>query len=412
MLIYGRYHLQLDRDRRWQRTDLNGRTAWLIVRKILGINAIIRRKIGLHICQKNSYIDDLVPRRTCILNNVPHILEHRSALRFDVVRNDLATVIEFDARDLFRSAFARADAGKEQQIADTACVRIKPDGLRCFGRIERLIVHERNKLKFIRNICKGNRARVNLTAQVRAKLIPLDIFNVIIRNEEFYMSLLTKFALGTLAIVAAGCGVASSGKTADLPNIPPVVESQPMTESPKNTETAVFAGGCFWGIEGVFEHVKGVIDVKSGYAGGDAKTADYEKVSSGDTDHAESVQVVFDPAKVTYAQLLKIFFSVAHDPTELDRQGPDTGRQYRSAIFYASEEQKSVAQAYIEELDKAKTYPKPIVTEVSPLKKFYAAEAYHQDFMKKNPTHGYIVVNDKPKVEELKKRFPESYVEK
>jgi peptide-methionine (S)-S-oxide reductase len=226
------------------------------------------------------------------------------------------------------------------------------------------------------------------------------------------MSLLTKFALGTLAIVAAGCGVASSGKTADLPNIPPVVESQPSTESPKNTEIAVFAGGCFWGIEGVFEHVKGVINVKSGYSGGDAKTADYEKVSSGDTDHAESVQVIFDPAKVTYAQLLKIFFSVAHDPTELDRQGPDTGRQYRSAIFYASEEQKKEAQAYIEELTNAKAFPKPIVTEVSPLKKFYAAEAYHQDFMKKNPTHGYIVVNDKPKVEDLKKRFPEIYVEK
>ncbi|MFT3744455.1 MAG: peptide-methionine (S)-S-oxide reductase MsrA [Pyrinomonadaceae bacterium] len=226
------------------------------------------------------------------------------------------------------------------------------------------------------------------------------------------MSLLTKFALGMLAIIAVGCGVASSGKTTDLPEVPPVVESQPSTESPKSTEIAVFAGGCFWGIEGVYEHVKGVIDVKSGYAGGDAKSADYETVSSGSTDHAESVQVVFDPTKVTYAQLLKIFFSVAHDPTELNRQGPDTGRQYRSAIFYTSEEQRTAAQAYIKELDEAKTYPKPIVTEVSPLKKFYAAEAYHQDFMKKNPTQGYIVVNDKPKVEDLKKRFPEFYVEK
>lgn len=227
------------------------------------------------------------------------------------------------------------------------------------------------------------------------------------------MSLLTKLAVGTMAMIAVSCGIASSsGKTADLPVISPVADQQPATEAPKNTEIAVFAGGCFWGIEGVYEHVKGVIDVKSGYAGGDAKTADYETVSGGNTDHAESVQVVFDPTKVTYAQLLKIFFSVAHDPTELNRQGPDTGRQYRSAIFYTSEEQKSVAQAYIEELDKAKTYPKPIVTEVSPLKKFYAAEAYHQDFMKKNPTHGYIIVNDKPKVEELKKLFPEFYVEK
>ncbi|MEQ1606589.1 MAG: peptide-methionine (S)-S-oxide reductase MsrA [Pyrinomonadaceae bacterium] len=227
------------------------------------------------------------------------------------------------------------------------------------------------------------------------------------------MSLVTKFALGMIVIAAVGCGIASSsGKTADLHEVVPAVEPQPNAEAPKGTQIAIFAGGCFWGIEGVFEHVKGVIDVKSGYAGGDGKTADYETVSSGDTDHAESVQVIFDPTKVTYTQLLTIFFSVAHDPTELNRQGPDTGRQYRSAIFFTSEEQKKAAQDFIEALDKSKALSKPVVTEVSPLKKFYPAEDYHQDFMKKNPKHGYIVVNDKPKVEDLKKRFPEFYVEK
>ncbi|HQZ96311.1 MAG TPA: peptide-methionine (S)-S-oxide reductase MsrA [Pyrinomonadaceae bacterium] len=227
------------------------------------------------------------------------------------------------------------------------------------------------------------------------------------------MSLLTKLALGTMVIVAVGCGIASSsGKTADLREVVPAVDTQPNAEAPKSTQVAVFAGGCFWGVEGVFEHVKGVIDVRSGYSGGDAKTADYETVSSGDTDHAEAVQITFDPAKVTYTQLLTIFFSVAHDPTQLNRQGPDTGRQYRSAIFFANEEQKKAAQAYIEAIDRSKALPKPVVTEVVPLKKFYEAEAYHQDFMKKNPNHGYIVAHDKPKVEDLKNRFPEFYVEK
>lgn len=227
------------------------------------------------------------------------------------------------------------------------------------------------------------------------------------------MSLFTKIALGTMVIIAVGCGIASSsGKTADLPSVAPVAESQPTAEAPKGTQIAVFAGGCFWGVEGVFEHVKGVIDVKSGYAGGDAKTADYETVSSGETDHAEAVQIVFDPAKVTFTQLLTIFFSVAHDPTQLNRQGPDTGRQYRSAIFFTNDEQKKTAQAFIETLDKSKVFDKPVVTEINPLTKFYAAENYHQDFMKKNPNHGYILAHDKPKVEDLKKRFPEFYVEK
>lgn len=177
-------------------------------------------------------------------------------------------------------------------------------------------------------------------------------------------------------------------------------------------QIAVFSGGCFWGVEAVFEHVKGVSDATSGYAGGTAETADYETVSSGETKHAESVQVTFDPAQVSYEQLLKIFFAVAHDPTELNRQGPDTGTQYRSAIFYTSDEQKRFAENAIAELEKAKTYSSPIVTEVAPLKAFYAAEAYHQNYLEHHPTQPYIVVNDLPKVENLKKQFADLYVSK
>lgn len=224
------------------------------------------------------------------------------------------------------------------------------------------------------------------------------------------MSLLTKIALGTLVVIAVGCGIASSsGKTADLKEIAP---AEPNAEASKGEQTAVFAGGCFWGIEAVFEHVKGVKDARSGYAGGDARNADYDSVSGGDTDHAEVVKVTFDPAKVTYTQLLTIFFSVAHDPTQLNRQGPDTGRQYRSAIFYKDEDQKKTAQAYIEAIDGSKALSKPVVTEVVPLKQFFEAEDYHQDYMKKNPNQPYIVAHDRPKVEDLKKRFPEFYVGK
>jgi len=218
-----------------------------------------------------------------------------------------------------------------------------------------------------------------------------------------------KIMLGMLAIVAIGCGVASSGKTTDLRDIAPV---ETETAAQKGMQTAVFAGGCFWGVEAVFEHVKGVVDVKSGYAGGDAGSANYDKVSAGETDHAEVVEVVYDPTKVTYTQLLTIFFSVAHDPTQLNRQGPDVGRHYRSAIFYADEEQKKTAAAYIEAIDRSKALPKPVVTEVVPLVKFFAAEGYHQDYMKKNPTQPYIVAHDRPKLEDLKKRFPEFYVQK
>jgi len=220
-----------------------------------------------------------------------------------------------------------------------------------------------------------------------------------------------KFITVLSIAVAVGCGMVSSSKTADLGEIPPALAAQTETEieTPRGMQTAVFAGGCFWGVEAVFENVKGVTDVKSGYAGGTAKSANYDDVSEGTTQHAEAVKVTFDPAKVTYAQLLNVFFTVAHNPTELNRQGPDTGPQYRSAIFFTDEDQQKQAAAFIAELDKSKAWPKPIVTQVAALAKFYVAEAYHQDYLVRNPTQPYIVMHDLPKLEELKKKFPDLY---
>ena len=176
-------------------------------------------------------------------------------------------------------------------------------------------------------------------------------------------------------------------------------------------ETAVFAGGCFWGVQAVFERVKGVVKTTSGYAGGSASTATYKQVITETTGHAESVEVVFDPSRITYGQLLRVFFSAVHDPTELNRQGPDVGPSYRSAIFYTSDEQKRIATSYVEQLDSEKIFPKKIVTEVTPLKGFYRGEEYHQDFALKNPTHPYIQVCDLPKIEALKQQFPELFVD-
>jgi peptide-methionine (S)-S-oxide reductase len=173
-------------------------------------------------------------------------------------------------------------------------------------------------------------------------------------------------------------------------------------------QTAVFAGGCFWGVEAVFRHTKGVTRAVSGYAGG-AKAADYETVSSGSTGHAESVQVTYDPAQVSYGQLLKVFFSVAHDPTQLNRQGPDVGTQYRSVIFYVDDEQKRVAQAYIAQLTKAKAFADPIVTQVTSLPAFYPAESYHQNYLALHPYQPYIVYNDLPKLAHLREQFPDLY---
>lgn len=210
--------------------------------------------------------------------------------------------------------------------------------------------------------------------------------------------------------VAVGCSVvSSSSKSVDLKELIP--ETAPETAA-KGTQTAVFAGGCFWGVEAVFEHVKGVTNVVSGYSGGEAKTATYDQVGDGDTGHAESVKITFDPTKVTYQQLLFVFFSVAHDPTQLNFQGPDHGTQYRSAIFFTDEDQKKTAEAFIAAIESAKAYKSKVVTQVAPLKAFYDAEDYHQNYLVRHPDEPYIVINDQPKVAALKKQFPELWVEK
>jgi peptide-methionine (S)-S-oxide reductase len=189
----------------------------------------------------------------------------------------------------------------------------------------------------------------------------------------------------------------------------PTFAGESQAPAGKGKQTAVFAGGCFWGVDGVFKHVKGVSSVVSGYSGGNAATAQYETVSTGTTGHAESVKITFDPSQVSYSELLRVFFSVATDPTQLNRQGPDTGTQYRSVIFYADEDQKQTALAYIAQLDKAKVFSAPIVTQVVPLKAFYPAEEYHQNFLARNPHYPYIVFNDLPKLRELQKQFPDLY---
>jgi peptide-methionine (S)-S-oxide reductase len=189
--------------------------------------------------------------------------------------------------------------------------------------------------------------------------------------------------------------------------IPAPALDNPKAEGPM--QKAVLAGGCFWGVQGVFEHLSGVRRVLSGYAGGEKRTADYESVSGGGTGHAESVEITFDPKEVSYGEILQVFFSVAHDPTQLNRQGPDSGTQYRSSIFFADETQKKIATAYIAQLNQAKVYRSPIVTRVDPMKGFYAAEDYHQDFLIKNPTHAYIVYNDLPKIRNFQQTLPALY---
>ena len=208
-------------------------------------------------------------------------------------------------------------------------------------------------------------------------------------------------------VLTAGTVAYSAGNASPMAVPAPVVDASKPTNS--GQQTAVVAGGCFWGIQAVFQHVKGVISATSGYSGGESKTAEYERVSSGETGHAESVKITFDPSQITYGELLQVFFSVAHDPTQLNRQGPDEGSQYRSVIFYGNDEQKKIAQAYIAQLDKAKVFPRPIVTQVVPLKAFYEAEAYHQDYATRHPDQPYIVYNDAPKVARLQHEFPELY---
>jgi len=197
---------------------------------------------------------------------------------------------------------------------------------------------------------------------------------------------------------------------------PPVAIPAPVVDATRASapgqQKAVFAGGCFWGVQAVFQHVKGVISVTSGYSGGSIKNPEYELVSSGETGHAESVELVYDPSQITYGELLRVFFSVAHDPTQLNRQGPDEGTQYRSAIFYTTDEQQKIAQAYIAQLDQAKVFSDRIVTQVTPLKAFYAAEPYHQNYAALHPNNPYIIYNDAPKVEHLKQQFPDIYTRK
>lgn len=220
-----------------------------------------------------------------------------------------------------------------------------------------------------------------------------------------YVSLiLSAFFLS--ASMACNASATAAEKSVALPD--PALDA-PLAAA-KGERVAVLAGGCFWGVEAVFEHVKGVTGVASGYSGGTAKTATYDLVSAGETGHAESVRITYDPSQITYGRILKIFFSVAHDPTQFNRQGPDTGTHYRSAIFYADEEQKRVAQAYIKQLDEAKVFGGRIVTQVSALDSFYQAEAYHQDYAARHPDQPYIVHHDLPKVENLRKVFPDLYV--
>jgi peptide-methionine (S)-S-oxide reductase len=211
--------------------------------------------------------------------------------------------------------------------------------------------------------------------------------------------------VATALIMFAAVVVCGAGSGAAVP-APASDEAKSATSS---KETAVFAGGCFWGIQAVFQHVKGVRMAISGYSGGTTKNPDYEAVSSGRTGHAESVKVIYDPSQVTYGELLHVFFTVALDPTELNRQGPDEGTQYRSVIFYASDEQKRIAEAYIAQLDGAKVFPGPIVTQLVPFAAFYEAEAYHQNYAAQHPDNPYIMYNDAPKVVNLKKEFPELY---
>ena len=221
----------------------------------------------------------------------------------------------------------------------------------------------------------------------------------------FLHSVIAASLLAGMITVISCNSVAASEKAANLPA--PGVD-EPKTNQPAR-ETAVVAGGCFWGIQAVFQHVKGVVSATSGYSGGSKGTAEYEIVSTGTTNHAESVQIVYDPSQVTYGQLLQVFFSVAHDPTELNRQGPDDGTQYRSVVFYADEGQKRIVEDYIAQLQQAKVYKHKIVTQVVPLKAFYPAEGYHQNFAARHPDNPYIARFDLPKVENLQQMFPQLY---
>jgi peptide-methionine (S)-S-oxide reductase len=224
------------------------------------------------------------------------------------------------------------------------------------------------------------------------------------------MSTSSRVSALLLLVTLAGV-IACNAREKSAVAVPSPTVDAPLAAA-KSEQTAVLSGGCFWGVQAVFQHVKGVISATSGYSGGAAKTAEYELVSNGDTGHAESVKIVYDPSQITYGELLRVFFSVAHDPTELNRQGPDTGSQYRSSIFYGNDEQKRIAEAYIAQLDNAKVFPHRIVTQVVALNAFYPAEAYHQNYAALHPDNPYIVYNDAPKVAHLQQEFPDLYTNK
>jgi peptide-methionine (S)-S-oxide reductase len=215
----------------------------------------------------------------------------------------------------------------------------------------------------------------------------------------------------TAVLILGVCATIACHASSAAVKLPDAAADMPLSKT-KSTQTVVLAGGCFWGIQAVFEHVKGVSSATAGYSGGAANTAQYETVSTGQTGHAESVKVVYDPSQVSFGQILKVFFSVAHDPTELNRQGPDEGTQYRSVIFFSNEDQQRVAKAYVDQLNHGKLFPEPIVTQIVPLQAFYSAEAYHQDYAVHHPYEPYIAINDLPKVDHLKQTLPELYVAK
>lgn len=237
----------------------------------------------------------------------------------------------------------------------------------------------------------------------------MSIPNFALFNPPLRRLLILSFAAvaSTYGAIYLGSAASSSSSTAiaTFPN--PATDIS--TTSVVAKQTAVFAGGCFWGMEGVFEHIKGVSDVVTGYAGGSADSAHYLDVSSGVTAHAESVKITYDPAQISYGQLLKVYFAVAHDPTQLNRQGPDEGKQYRSAIFFANDQQQQVAQLYIDQLSQANIFDRPIATQITPLNDFYPAEDYHQNFIDRNPYNPYVVIHDLPQIAQLQKQFPELY---
>jgi peptide-methionine (S)-S-oxide reductase len=222
-------------------------------------------------------------------------------------------------------------------------------------------------------------------------------------------NLLRKAIVPVTAVLVIGGLLWSRARAADAVALPSPTVDSPPPAGKAGLKTVVFAGGCFWGVQAVFQHVLGVADATSGYAGGEASTAKYELVSTGETGHAESVKVTFDPARISFGQLLKVFFSVAHDPTELNHQGPDDGTQYRSVVFFTDADQKRIAEAYVKQLDQAKVFRGRIVTQIVPLHAFYAAEGYHQNYATLHPDNPYIVINDAPKVAHLRKLFPQLY---